>query len=228
MNQENISYTLKIKELGRVKYNSNLTSHSLFKIVNDFYGIELNLLHEKFPQVVSLLDFETDQSTEIHKKFYELGETVEFLSHYMEFVLNEIVPKFENDGKLLVQKIPSFRVQIPNNIAVAEYHKDSDYSHNIYETNIFLPFTDAVDSATIHAETKANSQVMAPLNTLLNEMYLWDGANCVHGNLVNTSSKSRVSLDFRILPEKYYKKNEVIKSVTTNKKMIVGDYWVEI
>ena len=146
----------------------------------------------------------------------------------MEFVITEIVPKFENDGKLLVQKIPSFRVQIPNNIAVAEYHKDSDYSHNIYETNVFLPFTDAVDSATIHAETKANSKIMVPLNTLLNEMYLWDGANCVHGNVINITSKSRVSLDFRILPTKYYTKNEEIKSVTTSKKMVVGDYWIEI
>ena len=228
MVEESISYTLKIKDLGRVKHNSNLISHPLYKKVSDFYGIKLELLHQKFPKVSKLLNFETDQSTEIHKKFYELGETADFLSQYMEFVITEIVPKFENDGKLLVQKIPSFRVQIPNNIAVAEYHKDSDYSHNIYETNVFLPFTDAVDSATIHAETKANSKIMVPLNTLLNEMYLWDGANCVHGNVINITSKSRVSLDFRILPTKHYTKNEEIKSVTTSKKMVVGDYWIEI
>jgi hypothetical protein len=228
MNKNLNSHTLEIKELGRVKYESRLTLYPLYKKVCDFYGVELQLLHKKFPQMDKLLDFKTDQSTDIHKKFYELGETEDFLSLYMEFALAEIIPKFENDGKLLIQKIPSFRVQVPNNIAVAEYHKDSDYSHNPYETNVFLPFTDSVGSTTIHAETKANSGVYEPLNTLLNEMYLWDGANCVHGNLVNVSSISRVSLDFRVLPIKFYKNNDEIKSVTTNKKMVIGEYWHEL
>jgi len=84
MDQESISYILKIKELGTVKYDSNLTSHSLYKTVNDIYGIELNLLHEKFPQVVSLLDFRV-----LSEKYYNKNEVIKSVTTNRKIIVGD-------------------------------------------------------------------------------------------------------------------------------------------
>ena len=224
--------TSEIKVNGRQKFSSNLTSFKLYTLLQDYLGTNLELIHTRYKSSEGLLTFETDQSTTIHKEFYQHCEKSEFLESYHSYAASVIKPYFQDIkygdcGPLLIQRIPSFRVQVPNNIAVAEFHKDADYSHNVYETNIFLPFTDAIDTSTVWAETTAGSGDYKPLNTKLNELWIWDGANCLHGNKVNSTDMSRVSFDFRILPKKYYVEGNTKISVTAGKEMIIGDYWVE-
>ena len=58
------------------------------------------------------------------------------------------------------------------------------------------------------------------------EVKRWYGANLMHGNLINTSGKSRVSVDFRII-----KKSDFISGKKTLTKKIpfeIGGYWEKV
>ena len=52
----------------------------------------------------------------------------------------------------------------------------------------------------------------------------FDGANTLHGNKDNLTGKSRLSIDFRIFPLKYYNEEEQAdaKTITQKKRLIIG------
>ena len=56
---------------------------------------------------------------------------------------------------------------------------------------------------------------------------MWRGAKLMHGNVVNMSGESRVSVDFRVLPISKFKDD---KSKTLTKKITfeVGGYWEKV
>ena len=123
------------------------------------------------------------------------------------------------------QKIPTFRVHQPGNLAVAAYHKDSEYSHSTKELNFFLPLTDAFGSNTIWVESEEGKGDYSPMDAKYGEAILWNGANLMHGNKTNDTGLSRVSVDFRVIKKSDYEDEGKI-SVTNNTKMTIGDYWV--
>lgn len=55
--------------------------------------------------------------------------------------------------------------------------------------------------------------------------FIWNGANLKHGNKVNLTGKTRVSIDFRILPMDRYNPKASELSVSAGKKFIIGDYF---
>ena len=57
-------------------------------------------------------------------------------------------------------------------------------------------------------------------------MWYWSGATLRHGNKLNDTGKSRVSVDFRIIPVSKYQ-DEGKQSITNQTKMILGEYWKE-
>ena len=102
---------------------------------------QLDMIHEvfEFPEKLEIIK---DQNTILHDKFYEEMKKAEFTNLYKDFVSNFIsnLEIFKNE-KILYQTYPSFRIHQPNNIAVGQYHKDSDFGHNTHEMNFWLPFT---------------------------------------------------------------------------------------
>ena len=121
--------------------------------------------------------------------------------------------------------MPTFRVHQPGNLAVAAFHKDADYSHSEDEVNFYLPLTIAVGNGTIWAETSPNTKEFKPIEGDVGDMWEWNGANLLHGNKINDTGKSRVSIDFRVLPRSKYIDNDMI-STSNRTKMIIGDYWI--
>ena len=62
------------------------------------------------------------------------------------------------------------------------------------------------------------------MNADVGNFIMWDGANLNHGSEHNTTGKSRVSVDFRVLPKSKYQDNDMVS--TSNKtKMTIGEYW---
>ena len=140
-----------------------------------------------------------------------------------KFLKDVILPHFNED--LLYQKIPTFRIQIPNNISVAEFHNDKSYSHSPHEVNIFLPITEAKETYTIWSESQENLGDYSPMNAEYGEYYIWDGANLKHGNKINESDISRFSVDFRVLPYSKYDENNMQETITTKIKLKLGSYF---
>ena len=114
------------------------------------------------------------------------------------------------------------------NLAVGAFHRDSDYSHNSNEVNIFLPLTNAYGNNTIWVESEFGKEDFAPMNTNYGEIHIWDGANLKHGNKLNDTELTRVSFDFRVLKKSNYQIDNIKKSFTNETKMEIGGYWKEL
>mgnify|MGYP001227212261 CR=1 FL=1 len=208
---------------GPAKHKYNLEDYDFVGHARKVFSCDdLSLVHEKHGVNFGVLTFDTDQSTLFHRMWYSQGKKSNFYSIYRRFIENEIRPLF--DESIIYQKIPTFRTQVPNNLGVAEWHRDSDYSHFRGEMNIFLPLTRAHDTATVWTESAEGREDYAPLNADPGEFYVWLGSVWNHGNKMNDTGVSRVSIDFRVMPLAQYKETDNV-STTYKMKMTIGEYF---
>ena len=176
---------------------------------------------------IELLSREKDQSTFYHKMYYEWARTPEFTQMYETFI-KEVIRPFYGE-QIVYQAIPTYRIALPNNVAVGEFHKDKLYrdaawAMEVKEDNWFLPFTKAFDTNTIWVESEEDKGDYAPMACNYGETICWNGSNLTHGNKVNTTGKSRVSVDFRVIKFANYKPSEH-GSINTNTKFTIGEYY---
>lgn len=179
---------------------------------------------------VEVFSREKDQSTKYHKLYYNWARTDEFIKMYDKFILEVIKPLYGE--QIVYQSIPTFRIAYPNNIAVGEYHKDKYYrdinwATDVDEDNFYLPFTDAFDTNTIWVESEEDKKDFAPMNCNYGEIIQWDGSNLTHGNKINETNKTRVSVDFRVMAYSSYKPSEH-GSINTKTKFQIGEYYKTI
>jgi len=213
----------KMKQDGRCLLTYDLEKYEFVRHIQEWFGCtDLGKIHQYYKSDFDLLTLETDQGTVFHKKFYSMPFDNAFYLAYRSFVKNEIQPLF--DEEIIFQKVPTFRTQVPGNYSVAAWHKDSDYNHLTDELNIFLPITPAHGNNTIWAETRPQKADYSPMNANPGEYYIWPGSSLVHGNKVNDTGLSRISIDFRVLPYSKYSDNDR-QSVSNNTKMVLGHYF---
>lgn len=165
---------------------------------------------------------ETDQKTMFHKKFYTIGD--DFYAVYRRFIKEVAEPYFGEP--LVFQKIPTFRVHLPNNLGVGEFHRDRDYNHQRSEINIWLPLTNAWDTNSVYIETAEDRKDYQPQKVNYGQVLVFDGANLKHGNQINTTGSTRVSFDFRVIPKSRYTEGTGT-SVNTNIAFKIGGYYTE-
>ena len=208
------------------KFNYDKNEYNFSEIISQLFNVEdLSMIHEEWcsAKEYELLDnVKTDQLTIYHKHFYDNVEKFNWYVIYNRFIKTVISKLF--DEPMLYQKIPTFRVHQPNNLAVAGYHRDMDYNHSEHEINFFLPLTKAFDSNTIWVESERDKRDFAPMEAEDGEFYMWKGAVLLHGNKVNKTGRARVSVDFRVLPECKYVESDKT-SVTHNVNFSIGDYF---
>lgn len=143
-----------------------------------------------------------DVELSFHKIFYKKMNSpwVEFLNEYEKFIF-ENIPDIIGES-FLYQKTPSFRIHLPNMMAVSEFHcdTDDDYNHPIGEINFIMPLTDMHDTNAIWVESERFKGDYTPINLNYGEFVRFNGNMCRHGNKTNLTQKTRISFDFRILP----------------------------
>jgi len=201
-------------------FDYNTEKFPFRNIIQDIFQEEnLEKIHNK--KNYELFVRGTDQSTDWHKMYY--NQLDKFLPTYVEFIQDVIKPIFGED--IVYQKIPTFRVQLVNNLGVFEFHKDKTYKHNTEEINFFLPFTDAYMSNTIWIETEEDKGDFTPMNTLYGQVVLWNGCNLTHGNKKNNTLNTRVSCDFRVVPISKWKEEKNEGTIYTKMKFTIGDYY---
>jgi hypothetical protein len=94
----------------------------------------------------ALFKRETDQQTIFHKRFYGIDE--HFFNVYRRFVKQVAEPYVGEE--VVYQRVPTFRVHLPDNLGVGEFHRDRDYNHQTSEINFWLPLTNAWESNSIY------------------------------------------------------------------------------
>ena len=163
-----------------------------------------------------------DQSTALHKHFYKIYDDEEFLTLYKQFIKEVIQPGYGED--IVFQSKPTFRVHLPNNVAVGEWHKDGDYNHQRSEVNYWMPFTNAFGNNTIWIETEEDKADYQSYDVNYGEVLIFNGAFLKHGNKPNDTGVCRVSIDFRIIP---YSQYQAMKTESSNLKLKfeIGGYY---
>lgn len=173
---------------------------------------DLSRIHE-LVEDHTLVTRETDQSNPFQKKFYSIGN--DFYRVYHDFIKWFVEPLVGES--VVFQKVPTFRIQMPDNKGVGAKHKDSDYSHSTDEINFVVPLTEMKDTTAIHTADGA-------IDIRADEVLIFDGANIEHWNEINKEGYSRVSFDFRVIPKSKYEPSKK-KSINTKLPMEIGGYW---
>ena len=118
---------------------------------------------------------------------------------------------------------------------VVWYDSDKDHKHPKGEINCLLPITSMRGSNSVWRESSPFKGDFKPFELEEGEMIYWNGNECHHGNKVNKTCHTRVSFDFRVMPNEFYLKNIVnVKedkrkiSATRGTKFMIGSYYKEI
>jgi ectoine hydroxylase-related dioxygenase (phytanoyl-CoA dioxygenase family) len=144
---------------------------------------------------------------------------------YINFV-KHLASSF-NYTELIYQKIPTFRAHLVDNLGVGEWHKDRTYNHGTTEVNFWLPFTDTYDTNTIWVESKEDLGDYSPHNVKYGEILVFSGANLMHGNKINKTTDTRVSVDFRLVePTKFIPNTE--GSINMKTPFDIGGYFEKL
>ena len=208
------------------KYNFVDLVRQCFK-VDDLEKIHLNLDNEYvIPGGVGGLGNDTD--SHYHKLFYKLlNSGWEDFSQAYQRIIREVIMKYMNTEKIVYQSKPSFRIQYPNSKAVTTWHYDSDenHKHPEWEINVQIALTEMKDSTCTWIESVPGVRDFKPMPMVPGEMYIFNGNKCYHGNKPNKTNKTRVSMDFRVIPYDRYNPDFENQSATKRQKFLIGEYY---
>jgi len=185
-----------------------------------------------------LHEWSKDRNSIFVRKFHEyVDKNTIFNETYYNFLRRNVLTKFPEETKLVVQKTPNIRFSIPNTAAIGfdpkdpenivGLHCDSDFGHHFEEMNFVVPITHMFGSNSIYYEPNINSGI-EPINfenLVLNENeYVQAYFNKLrHCNRINTTGKTRISFDIRVIPySKYIEHAEYFKGT----KFELGKYYV--
>lgn len=193
------------------------------RMVEEFLNVR-SLMHvHLLCPIRELLVVGKDQETPIHDAFY--NRMHEMLPLYRAFVREVVAPHVPGTGDLVYQTKPTFRVAVPGNLAVGEFHVDSKYGHQPRELNFWVPLTQAFGSSTIQIESSPGANDHKPVRLIPGEVLVFDGAKLSHGNVPNELGISRVSFDLRCLRMSDYDESLGTASHNTGKRFVIGGYY---
>ena len=178
--------------------------------------------------------------TPFHKMYYESPYYNTWRDLYYKFIKDEIFPLFPIEvNEFVVQKDPSVRFCIPNNSSIGirdgedfnpnlvGLHCDTEFGHPPGELNFILPFTDMFDENSVFYESEPNKGDFTPIKMSYGSFFHFWGNKCRHHNKINTTGKSRLSYDFRIMPLSSY--DEYFSTPSYHgRKFIIGDYYIKM
>ena len=213
------------KHVNILQYNNN--KYDIRPFARECFNIEnLCEVHITNPKYDKFVEFKKDVETWYHKTFYnyldsDKGKHMQLL--YDKLIVDVILP-YLGINEALVQKFPSFRVQLPNNVAVAKIHTDNSLGHPIGEINFTYTFTEMRDTTSILIEKMPTMNEFMKIEADENNIVSFNANLCKHYNEVNKTGKTRMSMDFRVLPLNYKTGYDGV-SHTSNKKFTNGEYY---
>ena len=208
------------KRLHMQRFSYSTADYPFKEIIESWYGVELKDLH-RFLGCFDVFDQSRDQSTLAHKVFYA-NYRQRLKDLYENFVRDFIAPIV--GVEFYYQVVPSFRIGLPGNKFVGEYHCDSKYNHQGYEINFNLGLSNYLGEASLRAEATPGGQDFTLLECPYGEIFSFDHIDCMHGSDPNQTDQTMASFDFRLaLRELYFDSNA--GSVNMNSKFCPGGYF---
>jgi hypothetical protein len=196
------------------------------KAVAEVFGTrDLESLGQQQAQATARLRPGNDQSTIFHRQFYQRYSAC-VADLYRDFIA-EFATTLIGTRQLCYQQVPTFRIHLPGNVAVGEFHRDAEYHHQDGEVNFWLPLTCAWGTNSIWVETAPDSGRYHPVEAKPGEVYVFDGVHLRHGNKLNRTGVTRLSFDFRCIPTAKFR-DLGLRSVAEGRRMSIGDYFAQL
>lgn len=215
------------------KYDPKL--YNFCKEVEKYFNIQagkLDEIHNIRKDLIPFenLNFNNETKTKFHEIFYSNLNSrngKEIQSIYEQFIEDIVAPLFSDN--FLYQKFPSFRIHLPDRKAIHKWHYDSDpdHKHPLWEINFQIALTKAYDTNAMWLESVPGLKDYKPVELDVGQIAIFNGNTCSHGNKHNVTNKTRVSMDFRVLPYQRYKQQEeqALESVTAKLKFKPSGYY---
>lgn len=174
---------------------------------------------------VKVFEVGMDSITSFHNRFYNKYRSgwPEMETLYKGFIADIVSPLFKED--FLYQSFPTFRVHLANNVAVGAFHTDAEFGHPAGEVNFIIPITKSDSTASVWVETNKGSEDYRAIPLAPGRLVVFNGNELRHGNKINLTGKTRVSMDFRALPISKYDENNAAESITQKTKFKEGAYY---
>ena len=231
MTQQTIYFGQSSKET-RESFTSHIQKTIFSNNISDNL-LKLENLHKFFDQHEKVLEKGTDQSTIFHQAIYSSFDDPNFFlsSFWLEYrkLTLEIVEILKKQTgyreEWAIQRFPTIRIQFPENISVFEFHRDSNYSHPIGEINCFYAINKCFNSSALQVEKNLGFEDYLPLNLKPGEYALLNTSIYKHGDIMNKTNKTRISMDFRFIPNKNLKNEKF--SLTKGIKFNTDSYFIK-
>lgn len=198
----------------------NTDKYPFKETIEEIFGVELGKIH------TTMGDFDpfsrsNDQSTMAHKVFYaNFAKNIKPLyNDFISDVVSAIVP-----AEFYYQVIPTFRLGLPGNKFVGEYHTDRKYNHQSYELNFNLGLSNYRGKAALKTQIEPGSDEFMLLECPYGQIFSFDHLDCLHGSEINTSNITMASFDFRLAIKELYFDSEA-KSINMSKGFKPGAYF---
>ena len=165
-----------------------------------------------------------DQLTLAHKVFYANynRDLKEIYENFVKNFIAQIIP-----GDFYYQMVPTFRIGLPGNRFVGEYHTDRKYNHESHEINFNLGLANYVGDNSLRIEKSPNSGEYIKLECKYGNIFSFDHLDCMHGAEINNTNSTMASIDFRISLVDLYKDTNA-NSINLGMPLKPGKYFSSI
>jgi hypothetical protein len=163
-----------------------------------------------------------DQQSPWHKAFYDAWATSAQLPALFAGFVRAQVARWVAEP-FYWQAVPTFRVQLPGNVAVGTFHTDADYHHPAGEVSFWVPLTAAHDSSSVWIE--GDDGLLHAPSVGPGQVVEFSAVSRRHGNQPNGTGRSRVSFDFRCLPVRLLPEVEGPPSEHYRLRFVPGGYY---
>lgn len=215
------------EDLHLKKFKYDTKKYYFYEYLSALFGVnDLENIHDYLGHF-DPFKREQDQYTILHKIFYANfklpnSPLQKMYENLVKDFISSLIPK-----KFYYQKIPTFRIGLPGNKFVGEFHRDTAYNHQPYELNFNLAISNYKSSAALITEDIAGSKNLITAEIDYGEVMGFDHIGCLHGSEINQTGKTMMSMDFRLALADMYYEDPNAKSVNMNSKFVIGEYFSE-
>ena len=211
--------------------------------IRNLYSFELDEAHlycQKYKTAKDKSACSEIDMDELHQRFYLAIKSDNNFQKLYEDMCSAICRViFPGEAFVVLQQMPNIRFHMPGTVVVPP-HTDMDEceegmrtAHPEFEQNFLVTITPAFDSNAMYLESSPGKRDFETVEMKPNMLLHFHGNKCVHGNNINETDNSRVSIDFRAISIRHmlaYKNLGIISNTRDNPyrsrmELKVGGYY---
>jgi len=186
-----MSITLETPHYALLKLNDTQLILSASQIIRDVFCMPNANLSELHKSVTSYHQLNTNRQA----CFNRINKELDWKKFIYESTYDSLKSFLGED--LSIQRAINLSIQIPgDSSSLLSAHIDPRSGDSPFQRVIWLPLTNAYGSNSMFIDSPT-SGVRSTITTSIGDYLLFD-SNCIHGNVVNETQETRISLNVRV------------------------------